>query len=118
MRVIDTGRTLANHIEQFESYGAHAMKLGEGTGVCRIYTVYFDSPGEIGPHEAGFDQLFVVVDGAGWGAGSDGVRVSLSAGQAALFRRGEMHSKGSEQGMAAIMLQIGDLAEVSPNSAA
>jgi hypothetical protein len=116
--VIDTGRTLASDIEQFESYGARSIKLGEGTGVCRIYTVYFDSPGEIGPHEAGFDQLFVVVDGAGWGAGSDGVRVSLRAGQAALFRSGEMHSKGSEQGMTAVMVQVGDLAEVASTSGA
>ena len=33
----------------------------------------------------------------------------FAEGQAALFRRGETHSKGSETGMTAVMVQIGDL---------
>jgi quercetin dioxygenase-like cupin family protein len=109
--VLETGRASADRIERFESQGAWSVKLGEGDGECHVYAIHFDAPGEIGPHEAGFDQLFVVVDGSGWGAGADGVRVPLNRGQAALFRRGEVHSKGSEQGMTAIMIQVHALSD-------
>jgi hypothetical protein len=118
VQVLETGRSLADSIERFESHGAWSVKLGKGEGECHVYMIHFDSPGEIGPHEAGFDQLFVVVEGAGWGAGADGVHVSLRRGQAALFRRGEMHSKGSERGMTAIMVQVHDLTESPPDPAA
>ena len=106
MRVLETGREVARRIEQFESHGAWSTAIGDGAGECHVYALHFDGPGEIGPHEAGFDQLFVVVAGSGWGAGADGVRVPLRSGQAALFRRGEVHSKGSDDGMTAIMIQV------------
>jgi quercetin dioxygenase-like cupin family protein len=112
MRVIETGREAAERIERFESQGAWSLKLGGGSGEAYVYSVHFDPGGEIGPHEAGFDQLFVVVEGSGWGAGADGARTPLVRGQAALFRRGEVHSKGSERGMQAIMIQVHELDEV------
>jgi quercetin dioxygenase-like cupin family protein len=111
MRVLETGREAADRIERFESHGAWSVTLGAGSGESRVYAVHFDAGGEIGPHEAGFDQLFVVVEGSGWAAGPDGARTPLAAGQAARFRRGEMHSKGSEGGMKAIMIQVRDLDE-------
>lgn len=110
MQVLEAGRQVAEKIERFESRGAWSTKLGEGRGECHVYSLHFDAPGEIGPHEAGFDQLFVVVEGAGWAAGADGVRVPIARGQAALFRRGEMHSKGTEAGMTVIMIQVQALA--------
>jgi len=109
MRVLETGRDAAEPIERFESHGAWYLALGGGSGDAHVYAVHLDAGGEIGPHEAGFDQLFVVVEGSGWGAGADGARTPLAEGQAALFRRGETHSKGSEPGMKAIMIQIRDL---------
>ena len=110
MQVVEAGRQVAEKIERFESRGAWSTKLGEGSGECHVYSLHFDAPGEIGPHEAGFDQLFVVVEGAGWAAGADGVRVPLEQGQAAMFRRGELHSKGTEQGMTVVMIQVQALA--------
>jgi quercetin dioxygenase-like cupin family protein len=111
VQVLETGRAQADRIERFESHGAWSVKLGEGAGECHVYTIHFESPGEIGPHEAGFDQLLVVVEGSGWGAGANGVRVPLGPGQAALFRKGEVHSKGSEEGMTAIMIQVSALSD-------
>ncbi|MGI9430865.1 MAG: cupin domain-containing protein [Myxococcota bacterium] len=109
MRVLETGRPAAEPIERFSSHGAWSQRLGSGAGDAHVYVVHFDAGGEIGPHEAGFDQLFVVVEGSGWGAGADGVHTPLARGQAALYRRGEMHSKGSESGMKAIMIQIREM---------
>ncbi len=106
MEVLETGRDAAARIERFESHGAWSTPLGAGTGESHVYAIHFDAPGEIGPHEAGFDQLFLVVEGSGWAAGPDGARVPLRKGQAARFRRGEVHSKGSDVGMTAIMVQV------------
>lgn len=111
MKVIEIGNDHAEPISRFESHGAWSTALGDGEGQCHVYALHFDAPGEIGPHEAGFDQLFVIVEGAGWGAGPDGVRISLDRGQAALFRKGEVHSKGSDQGMTAIMVQVDSLSD-------
>ncbi len=106
MQILDGGRHVAQAIERFESRGAAAVRLGSGHGEAHVYAVYIEPGGEIGPHEAGFDQLFVATEGAGWAAGADGRRLPIEPGQAALFRRGEIHSKGSEIGMTALMVQI------------
>jgi hypothetical protein len=69
----------------------------------------FDPGGSIGPHEAGFGQLFVPLVGAGWFAGADGIPVPIPPGSVGFIRRGEIHSKGSETGMTALMIQVSDL---------
>jgi quercetin dioxygenase-like cupin family protein len=88
---------------------ASSVKILEGSGEAHVYVLRFAPGGEIGPHEAGFGQLFVALSGSGWVAGADGQRVGLAAGEAALFPRGEVHSKGSETGMTALMVQVRDL---------
>jgi quercetin dioxygenase-like cupin family protein len=86
-----------------------SVKILEGSGEAHAYVLEFEPGGTIGPHEAGFGQLFVALSGSGWVAGADGERVALAEGEAALFPRGEMHSKGSERGMTALMVQVRDL---------
>ena len=109
MRVLELGRNHAAIIEEFSSEGASSVPLASGRGQAHLYAVHFDPGGSIGRHRAGFGQLFIVVSGAGWAEGDDGVRVDLAEGQAACFARGEMHAKGSEQGMTALMVQVDDL---------
>jgi len=106
MRLIEGGRSVAEAIERFASRGASSVRLGSGRGEAHVYTVYVEAGGEIGPHEARLDQLFIVVEGAGWGAGESGARTPIERGQAAYFERGEIHSKGSDTGMTAIMVQV------------
>ena len=48
--------------------------------------------------------------GSGWVSGSDGVRRPLGVGRGAFIGRGEVHAKGSESGLTAIMVQLTDLA--------
>ena len=83
--------------------------MGHGSGDAHVYTVHFDPGGEIGRHEAGFDQLFIVIEGSGWASGGDGVRHPLETGEAARFQRGEVHAKGSDEGMTALMVQVTSL---------
>ena len=94
-----------------ESYGARSttsVHLGSGSGEAHAYVLYFEAGGEIGEHETGFGQLFVVVDGGGWVvSGSD--RHDVGIGDAVFLPRGVMHAKGSESGMTAVMIQMDDL---------
>lgn len=98
-------------ITLYQSHGAHALALADGRGEGHVYSLRFAPDGVIGPHEATFGQLFLVVAGSGWVSGGDGVARSLGVGQGALIGRGEVHAKGSDTGMSAIMVQLTDLAE-------
>ena len=106
MDVIAFSAESASPITEFGSRGAFAQLLGDGDGESHVYFVHIEPGGVIGPHPAGFDQLFLVTSGSGWVAGSDGLRKSLSAGNGAAISRGEVHSKGSDVGLTAIMIQI------------
>src|SRR5918911_3896544 len=109
MRVLEFSREQSQPIELFDSVSASSVHLGDGSGEAHVYCLYFGPGGEIGEHRAGFGQLLLVVEGSGWAAGADGRRVALEAGQGVFFERGEVHSKGSETGMTAIMVQVSEL---------
>jgi quercetin dioxygenase-like cupin family protein len=111
MQILGFYASLAERIgpRPYEVKLASSLELAEGEGEAHAYVVYFEPGGEIGPHEAGFGQLFVALSGDGWVAGDDGERVPLEAGRAAFIHRGETHSKGSETGLTALMVQVRDL---------
>lgn len=95
----------ARRIEQFRSSGAASVSLAHGSGETHVHVIHLAEGGVIGPHPAGFDQLLMVVEGSGWVAGEDGVRLDVPASHAAFILKGTIHSKGSERGMVAVMLQ-------------
>jgi quercetin dioxygenase-like cupin family protein len=105
VRVVEFTPELAEPISLFESVASSSVEIGGGSGEMHVYAVHFNANAQIGVHPTGFCQLFLVVQGSGWAAGEDGQRINLRAGQGAFFERGEMHSKGSETGMVAIMVQ-------------
>jgi quercetin dioxygenase-like cupin family protein len=88
--------------------GTSSLEIAEGEGEAHAYVLYFHPGGEIGPHEAGYGQMFLALSGEGWVAGRDGVRHALTSGEAAFIARGEIHSKGSETGLTALMVQVRD----------
>ena len=110
MYVIDFIPTRATPIAEYASRGARARLLADGVGEAHVYAVGFAAGGEIGPHPAGFGQLFLVVAGEGWAAGADGTRCAVRAGQGAVIVRSEVHAKGSEAGCSAVMIQLAELA--------
>ena len=71
MRLIDFRARRAAPIAEYDSVGAAAVPLGDGAGEAHAYAVHLAPGGAIGPHPAGFDQLFLVVEGSGWVAGAD-----------------------------------------------
>ncbi len=116
MRMIEFAADVAVPIQTFKAVAAASVALGHGTGDVHVYCLHFAAGGQIGDHPAGFGQLFLVVAGQGWAAGADGVRVNLAAGQGVSFAPGEVHSKGSDAGMTAIMVQADQLAPAGAES--
>lgn len=114
IRLVDFTPQRAQAIEQFAASGASTVDLAHGAGESHAYAIHFVPGGAIGPHPAGFDQLFLVVQGSGWVAGADGVRISVDANCGAFVPRGEVHSKGSQTGMLALMFQASTFSLVEP----
>ena len=50
---------------------ASSIKLAEGEGEAHAHVIYFEPGAVIGPHEAGFAQIFLALAGSGWVAGAD-----------------------------------------------
>ena len=115
MIVFDFDDTRLATIVDFHSHGASAAEMATGTGSAHIHLVQIDAGGEIGPHVAGFGQLFLALDGRGWVSAGDGKRVSIARGQAAYFARGERHAKGSDDGLRALIIQVSDLHLCEPS---
>lgn len=109
MRFVDLRRTATEPILGYDSLRAGSALLADGSGEAHFWYVRIGAGGEIGRHEAGFGQLFLVVEGSGWAAGGDGERVAITAGQGVWIARGEHHAKGSETGLTALIVQVRDL---------
>jgi quercetin dioxygenase-like cupin family protein len=114
MYIVDFAPERAVPVTEYRSRAARAQPLGDGHGEAHVYAVHFAAGGHIGQHPAGFGQLFCAVLGTGWVAGADGVRHEFRAGQAAVIARGEVHAKGSDTGLTALMVQIADLTTAPP----
>jgi quercetin dioxygenase-like cupin family protein len=108
MHLVDFSSGRGTPISVYESHGAYALPLGEGRGEGHVYCIRIEPGGVIGSHEAGFGQLFLVVAGSGWVSGADGVQRSVGVGHGAFITRGEVHAKGSDTGLTAIMVQLAD----------
>jgi quercetin dioxygenase-like cupin family protein len=75
------------------------------TEVIHVGCMHIPLGGGVGRHLAASPQLFIVVDGAGWVQGGDGVAVPIGAGEAALWQRDEEHAAGTDTGMTAIVVE-------------
>jgi GrpB-like predicted nucleotidyltransferase (UPF0157 family)/quercetin dioxygenase-like cupin family protein len=114
MRLLDLRSRVAAPVTNYDSSGVSSVHGASGSGEGHVYSLFFEAGGQIGRHPAGPAQLFVIVEGAGWVEGEDGVRRSVRAGEAACFAPGEMHAKGSESGMTAVMIQLDRLEPLAP----
>jgi quercetin dioxygenase-like cupin family protein len=109
MHIFDFEAIGTTPILEYQSTGATSASIANGGGEAHVHWLRFEPGGQISPHPTGFAQLFIPLDGCGWVAGPDGRRQIVKRGQAALFSRGETHSKGSDSGMSALMVQVFDL---------
>lgn len=110
MKIVAVGPAQQKRITGYDATNAFSLVAASGSGRAHVHTLHFEPGGVIGRHPAGPAQLFIVVEGAGWVEGGDGVRAPITVGQAAYIAAGESHAKGSESGMSAVMVQVETLA--------
>ena len=109
MNILDIPSQRYRSVKDFGSHGVEAAEVANGAGDAHFHVLRIEPGGAIGPHQAGFGQLFMILGGRGWVAGEDGIRVSLAAGQAAYIRKGEVHSKGADEAVVCLVLQVTEL---------
>lgn len=102
-------------VTTFESRHVAATHLASGAGTSHSYLLHFESEGVIGPHVAGFDQLFLVLGGTAW-IEVNGHRTQLGELDAVVLRRGDLHSKGSATGATVLMVQADQLTPGAPGA--
>jgi len=107
--VIRFPKDTADSITEYGARGTRSVHMSTGSGESHSYVLYFDPGGRIGMHEAGFDQLFLVVSGSAW-LTVDENTVTLEQSEAGLVPRGSMHAKGSIGGATVVMIQALDMA--------
>ncbi|MGY1721624.1 cupin domain-containing protein [Blastococcus sp. SYSU DS0533] len=96
---------------EITAFGSHGVSMVSPARVLEpvpgfgVHLATFAAGAVVGRHETRVWQLFAVVSGAGWVAGTDGVRVPLAAGDAVLWEPGELHGSGSDAGMVAVVVE-------------
>ena len=96
------------------STGLHATRIAEFIETTRATCLSVAPGGVIGTHPASAHQVLLIVAGSGWVAGVDGVHIPITAGQAAHWAPGEVHTTGTETGLTAIALEGGPVTIFDP----
>jgi quercetin dioxygenase-like cupin family protein len=98
------------------SIGLHATRIAQFAETARATCLTVAPGGVIGTHPAGSHQVLLIVAGSGWVAGSDGVRIAVTSGQAAYWEPGEVHTTSSDTGLTAIALEGGPVTVFEPEA--
>lgn len=94
-------------IDRFESVAARVRRLAPE---AHVVAIEIGPGGTVGRHPAAARQLFAVLRGSGWVAGTDGARREVSAGDAVVWEAGEEHESGSDSGLTALVVESDSLA--------
>jgi quercetin dioxygenase-like cupin family protein len=107
VRILDLD-ALARDVTEWASSGVRVepLAIGRASDRTAVTLARFAAGANLGPHLAGYWQVFAVVDGAGWVSGNDQQRRDVAAGQAAVWEPGEVHESGSDAGMTAVLVQM------------
>jgi quercetin dioxygenase-like cupin family protein len=98
------------------SIGLHATRIAQFTATARATCLALAPGGVIGTHPASSHQVLLIVTGSGWVSGNDAARVPVTAGQAAYWAPGEVHTTGSDTGLTAVALEGGPVTIFEPES--
>ena len=98
------------------SAGLHATRIARFTETAQATCLTVAPGGLIGTHPASGHQVLLIVSGSGWCAGANGVHVAVTAGQAAYWAPGEIHTTGSDTGLTAIALEGGPVTVFEPEA--
>ncbi len=118
MQLYRFDREVAQTIEQYGSQATAITHVAREIADAHVAIMHIGPGGSLGYHRAVGDQLFLVVEGAGWVAGADRQRTAIAVGQAALWRGGEWHESGSDAGMTAVIVEAETLEPIMPEAQA
>ncbi len=99
------GRRVAEYGSQNLTISRIAHLTREAVVLCMV----LEAEGQVGFHQAVQNQLFLVVNGAGWVRGAEEAEVAISAGEAAFWHAGEWHGARTEQGLTALVFEGPDV---------
>jgi len=104
------------NIRSYGSEGLRATRVAAGEGRVSVTCLRVEPGGLIGTHPATDVQLFLVIDGEGWVAGSDGERVPIAAGWGVRWDAGEIHTSGTLTGLVALAIEPAPLYLAKPET--
>ena len=104
MQILEFGPDVTHEVSDYGSEGFTVTPMTRADGAFVAF-VRLASGGLIGRHPTVNSQLLMLVDGDAMVSGEDGVEVSLAPGQAALWKRGEVHSTRTVGGMSAVVTE-------------
>jgi hypothetical protein len=96
------------------SIGLRATRIASGDGAVAVTCLALRTGGIIGTHPTTGDQLFLVIAGSGWVAGTDGIRHPIQAGQCAHWTAGEVHTSGTDTSLTALAVEGSSLRLFEP----
>jgi quercetin dioxygenase-like cupin family protein len=105
MKIFRFDPEVGKSIEHFQSSGFLLSRVAHLLEEAVVSCAYLGANGLIGDHQATLPQLFLVVVGKGWVRGGSSDKISIEAGQAAYWEKGEWHESGTETGMTAIVIE-------------
>jgi len=105
MRIFRFGSDVGKSVDSYNSSGFIISRVVHLFDEAVVNCAYLNSGGVIGYHQATIPQLFLVVQGEGWVRSESAEQISIQAGQAAYWEKGEWHESGSETGMTAIIIE-------------
>jgi len=107
MKIFHFDSEVGKGVDAHGSSGFVISRIAHLLDEAVVNCAYLERDGVIGFHQATIPQLFLVVQGDGWVRSESPERISIRAGQAAHWEKGEWHESGTETetGMTAIILE-------------
>ena len=104
MEILDFGPSAGRPLIEHRSHGVVFVPILRSV-TASLACMRLEAGGVIAEHPATYNQLFLIVEGAGWVCSDAGPRVEVRTGQAAFWRAGERHESGTETGMVALVVE-------------
>jgi mannose-6-phosphate isomerase-like protein (cupin superfamily) len=101
-------------IRSHSSRGLAATRIAAGEGKIHLTCLTVEPGGVIGTHPATSAQLFLVIAGEGWIAGTDGRHIPIRTGWGVRWNAGEEHTSGTETGFIALAVEGAPLGLFEP----
>lgn len=105
MKIFRFDPEVGKSIDHYKSSNFIISQIAHLPEEAFVNCAYLGANGLIGYHQAVIPQLFLVVQGEGWVKGGSSDKISIRAGQAVYWEKGEWHEAGTETGMTVIIIE-------------